>query len=277
MNFSKTSDKDLIRSLVNVQVEIKLIRKRIHNMESVIKGLSNNLQRAKSLQKIKNLSGDILGKGRSIKKSEIKISLLKKKGKPYLDELEKRLQGNHFSHQKRISLLKSLNKELRQTDLILRGYQNLEISFSEVEEYKDENLRKEIDLFICHATEDKDDFVRPLASTLIGLGINVWYDEYSLKVGDSLRSSIDEGLSQSRYGLVIFSSFFFSKNWPQYELNGLITKEMSGQNKVILPIWHKITMNDVKKNSPSLADKVALNTALMTIEEIAARIAIAVK
>jgi hypothetical protein len=49
-------------------------------------------------------------------------------------------------------------------------------------------------LFISHASEDKEDFVRPLAETLQQLGVKVWYDEFTLKVGDSLRRKIDSGL-----------------------------------------------------------------------------------
>jgi len=61
------------------------------------------------------------------------------------------------------------------------------------------------DLFISHASEDKDDVARPLADKFIELGLKVWYDEYTLTVGDSLRRSIDRGLAGCRYGLVILS------------------------------------------------------------------------
>lgn len=124
------------------------------------------------------------------------------------------------------------------------------------------------DVFISHASEDKDDFVRQLADALTACGLRVWYDEFVLKVGDSLRRSIDRGLSDSRYGIVVLSSAFFAKNWPQYELDGLVTKEMSSGDKVILPIWHKVSKDEVSGYSPTLADKVALNTGLLALTEI---------
>ena len=62
------------------------------------------------------------------------------------------------------------------------------------------------DIFISHASEDKNDFVRPLAEALRRHRVEVWYDEFSLKAGDSLRRSIDKGLTKSRYGVGIFSS-----------------------------------------------------------------------
>ena len=92
-----------------------------------------------------------------------------------------------------------------------------------------------------------------------------------MRVGDSLRRSIDNGLRNSRYGIVILSKAFFSKEWPQMELDGLFAKEVNGE-KVILPIWHKISKNEVLKYSPVISDMLALNTASFTIEEIAIEI-----
>lgn len=127
---------------------------------------------------------------------------------------------------------------------------------------------KEHDVFISHASEDKESFVRALAEGLRARGVNVWYDEFELRVGDSLRRSIDRGLANSRFGIVVLSSAFFAKNWPQYELDGLVTKEMSGNGKVILPIWHKVSKDEVAGYSPTLADKVALNTGIQSLDEI---------
>ena len=49
------------------------------------------------------------------------------------------------------------------------------------------------DVFISHASEDKDTVVRPLANALLQRGLKVWYDEFELKIGDSLRRKIDKG------------------------------------------------------------------------------------
>lgn len=131
---------------------------------------------------------------------------------------------------------------------------------------------KVYDAFISHAFEDKEEIVRSLAEALQERGVSVWYDEFELKVGDSLRRSIDKGLIKSRFGIVVLSPAFFAKNWTQYELDGLVAKEMVG-GKVILPIWHKISKDEVMSYSPSLADKLALSTSLYTIEELADHLA----
>lgn len=124
------------------------------------------------------------------------------------------------------------------------------------------------DAFISHASEDKDALVRPLAEKLKEMGFHIWYDEFELRVGDSLRESIDKGLAVSAYGIVVLSEAFFAKNWPQYELNGLVAREIEGE-KVILPVWHNITKQHVLKYSPPLADKIALVSPDKTIDEIA--------
>jgi hypothetical protein len=124
------------------------------------------------------------------------------------------------------------------------------------------------DLFISHAYEDKAEVVQPLATVLRKLGVRVWYDEFTLRVGDSLSRSIDEGLRESRFGLVVLSPSFFAKGWPQHELSGLWSREI-GQEKVILPLWHRITKEEVLAQSPTLVDKLALNTADKTIDHIA--------
>lgn len=116
------------------------------------------------------------------------------------------------------------------------------------------------DVFICHASEDKDSFVRPLAKELRKAHLEVWYDEFSLNVGDSLRESIDKGLAKSRYGIVVLSPAFFIKKWPQRELNGLVAREMSESNSVILPIWHNISIKEILKYSPPLADRKAVES-----------------
>jgi hypothetical protein len=128
------------------------------------------------------------------------------------------------------------------------------------------------DVFISHASEDKDSIVRSLASELLAHGLKVWYDEFTLRIGDSLRQKIDKGLAKSRVGIVVLSPSFVAKGWTNYELDGIITRTISGE-QILLPIWHNITKQEVIDFSPSLADKVARSTATHTVQEIAAEIA----
>ena len=128
------------------------------------------------------------------------------------------------------------------------------------------------DVFISHASEDKDAVAEPLADILRAKGLRVWLDKTELRIGDSLRRKIDYGLAHSTFGVVILSKSFFAKGWPQYELDGIIGMAVNGEQRM-LPIWHEISRDEIAKQSPSLVDKIARNTAVSTVAEIAAEIA----
>ena len=102
---------------------------------------------------------------------------------------------------------------------------------------------------------------RPLAELLEKEGVRVWLDATELCLGDSLRRKIDDGLARSRYGVVVLSPAFFSKEWPQNELNGLFALE-STRSKVILPVWHQVDQVVIARYSPLLADRLGISTAL---------------
>ena len=128
------------------------------------------------------------------------------------------------------------------------------------------------DVFIAHAKEDASEVAEPLVEALIANGLDVWYDDLELKIGDSLRRLIDRGISRSRFAVVVLSPAFMQKGWTNYELDGIITQSNAG-GQVVLPIWHDVTKQKVIDFSPSLADKVARSTSVHTVAEIADEIA----
>ena len=134
--------------------------------------------------------------------------------------------------------------------------------------YQQAHTEEEYDVFISHASEDKESFADALCKELQEAGIKVWYDTLSIAWGDSLRAKIDNGLKKSKYGIVIISRDYIKKGWTQYELDGLFQREMTG-GKTILPIWHNITKQEVEEFSHTLAGRKALNSSSMTPAEIA--------
>jgi len=149
--------------------------------------------------------------------------------------------------------------------------------FEKVKEVVQKSSRRstsdiDYDIFVSHASEDKKGFVRPLVSALSARNIKIWYDEFEIKIGMSLRRSIDRGLSKSKFGVVVLSHSFFKKKWPQYEMDGLVQKDMKYE-RVILPIWYGVSHDDVMGYSPSLADKLAIDSQYLTIDEIADELA----
>lgn len=124
------------------------------------------------------------------------------------------------------------------------------------------------DVFISHASEDKEAFVDGLVNDLEKRNIKVWYDQNGIKWGDSIRSKIDEGLRNSRFGIIVISKTYLKKYWTNYEFDALLNRECEGM-KIVLPIWYEVSKQDVMNYSPSLAGRMALNTNSFTTEEIA--------
>jgi len=178
------------------------------------------------------------------------------------------MQGLRGTVRSSVKMLPNALPTLRQPDL--STVPSLVQDKQSAPEYEEDY--KVYDVFISHASEDKDEVVRPLAIALKSEGLSVWYDEFELKIGDSLRRKIDKGLANSRFGIVVLSKEFIRKGWTNYELDGIITKSVTGE-QIVLPIWHNITKKEVIEFSPSLADKLARNTSSYTVEEIAKEIA----
>lgn len=123
------------------------------------------------------------------------------------------------------------------------------------------------DFFISHASADKEDFVDGLVSRAQDAGLNVWYDSSALIWGDSIRQKIDDGLRRSYFGVVVLSPHFFERPWTQYELDAIVQRDLSGSGR-LLPIWHRLSQDDVVKSAPSLAGRLALPTSTYSTEQI---------
>lgn len=126
---------------------------------------------------------------------------------------------------------------------------------------------KEYDIFISYASEDTE-YVDSLIDELENSDISIWRDKSSIGWGQSIRQSIDNGLAKSKFGVVILSSPYIKKYWTNYELSGILNKESSTGRQMILPIWHNITKDEVDAKSPSLADRLALDSRINSTNEI---------
>ena len=127
------------------------------------------------------------------------------------------------------------------------------------------------DVFLSHASEDKDDIARPLALALRRRGLRVWYDEFELRIGDNLIAKLNAGINSSRFGILVLSHDFFGKNWTEYELNTLESLAVT-EEYILFPIWHNISVEELRAYRASLANIFARSTANHTIEEIATEI-----
>lgn len=182
----------------------------------------------------------------------------KKMQKAQLDEekkKDKRMKSMQVSYENRV---KELTNQLSVKPIIP------EIIHTYVE------YNEEYDVFVSHAWEDKEGFVDEFVAELEKLDIKVWYDKQRIKWGDSMRARIDDGLKKSKFGIAVISPDYIAdgKYWTKAELDGLFQLE-SVNGKMLLPIWHNITKQQVMNYSPIIASKLAMTTASMTADEIA--------
>jgi len=133
-------------------------------------------------------------------------------------------------------------------------------------------LEPEYAVFLSHASEDKETIARPLKEALEARRVSVWFDEIKIKLGQSIRAEIEKGITHARFGVVILSPDFFAKQWTRAELDALFSRKMASGENLILPIWHRVTKDEVLAQSPLLAGVLASNTSLHTVENIADQI-----
>ncbi len=126
--------------------------------------------------------------------------------------------------------------------------------------------------FISHDHRNKADIARPLSIELSKIMCPVWFDEFSLRVGDSLRESIEKGLKECKKCVLILTrEFLTNEGWTKKEFNSVFTREILEKKNVILPVWHKVTASQVYEYSPTLADRVGVDWSL-GVEEVSRRL-----
>ena len=117
--------------------------------------------------------------------------------------------------------------------------------------------------FISHDSRDKDAIARSLAADLQKALCTVWYDEFSLIPGQSLRGSIERGLKECRKCILILSPNFLSNGgWTKAEFDSIFTREILEKSNIIIPVWHNISKEQVYEYSPRLLDKVGIPSSL---------------
>lgn len=115
--------------------------------------------------------------------------------------------------------------------------------------------------FMSHDSRDKEEVARPLVHELGHLLCPVWYDEFSLKVGDSLTESIDRGIREASKCVVVLSpNFLENPGWSNAEFKSIMNRHIK-EGAVILPVWHQVTRDDVYNYSSFLVDIFGSNTS----------------
>lgn len=93
-------------------------------------------------------------------------------------------------------------------------------------------------VFLSHTSVDKP-FVEKLANDLRRIGVNVWFDKWEIKVGESLTWKIEQGIRGNEYLIIVLSPEAISSEWVKSELGAAWAKQMQQKKVVVLPILHR--------------------------------------
>ncbi len=131
--------------------------------------------------------------------------------------------------------------------------------------------------FISHDSGDKESIARPIALNLQRKLCPVWYDEFSLKLGDNLRQSIEKGLKEcSKCVLILSPNFFANNGWGKKEFESIFTREILEEAQLVLPIWCGVTKHEVYEYSPSLLNVKGVDWNALGEDEVCRQIYLAV-
>ena len=154
-------------------------------------------------------------------------------------------------------------------DLTYEGMHYFDEKSDAIPEKVEIKPRKMYDVFLSHASKDKISYVEELKQTLDLLGIDVFYDKDTIEWGDKWKEKIYEGLEKSEFAIIVISEHFFGREWTEEELKSLLERQNAEGQKLILPIVHNITTDQLKEKYPAVADIQAIESRDNSYEKIA--------
>ena len=138
----------------------------------------------------------------------------------------------------------------------------------EVPKYQAKTL-PEYDVFISHANKDKEDLIEELYQSLNALGVKIFYDKESLEWGDNWKDRILKGTKKAEFAIIVISENFFDREWTERELAEFLNRQNRNGQKLILPILHNITAEQLKEKYPLVADIQAIDSSKYSCDQIA--------
>ena len=179
---------------------------------------------------------------------------------PLYSSMESLLFHRNFSR-----LVASLTSISKDRDFIdkMNGVEKVEVP-----KYQAKSL-PEYDVFISHANKDKEGLIDELYESLNRLGIKIFYDKKSLEWGDKWKNRILDGTKKAEFAIIVISENFFDREWTERELSEFLNRQNRNGQKLILPIVHNITMQQLQEKYPNVADIQAIDSSKYNCDQIA--------
>lgn len=170
------------------------------------------------------------------------------------------------------TVIKSMETQVSTNEDYLNSYSEMSKQLNQLSmDIKHSVQEKELiefDVFLSHSSLDKDVFVSELSEKLSNKGLKVFEDVKVFKIGQSQTDMMNMGILNSRFVIVFLSPNFIKSGWSDYEFKSFLNREINEKRVIILPIWHDVSVDEVRQYNPYLVDKFALNTQKFSLDEI---------
>lgn len=233
-------------------------------MSEFEKRLMALLERAKSLSTPNRMKTDSKGQEQNLQANiwmdDVRIFRSKYLSEhPLYSEMESLLFHRDFKR-----LVASLTSISNDADFIdkMNGVEKVEVP-----KYQAKTL-PEYDVFISHANQDKEELIEELYQSLQKLGISIFYDKESLEWGDNWKERILNGTKKAEFAIIVISENFFDREWTERELSEFLNRQNRNGQKLILPIIHNITTDQLKAKYPNVADIQAIDSKKYNCDQI---------
>ena len=234
-------------------------------MSEFEKKLADLLERANSLSKPNRMKTDSQGKEQTLQ-ANIWMDDVQTFYSTYLQShpLSSRIDTLLFQRKfdELVAALTSISKDEAFIDK-MNGVEKVEVP-----KYQAKTL-PEYDVFISHANKDKEDLIEELYQSLQKLGISIFYDKESLEWGDNWKEQILNGTKKAEFAIIVISENFFDREWTERELSEFLNRQNRNGQKLILPIVHNITMQQLQEKYPNVADIQAIDSSKYNCDQIA--------
>src|SRR5699024_4433522 len=185
-------------------------------------------------------------------------------------KIEKEQAKTLYKLEKTISNSKKDNQNL--ITHLLSNSDQLNALSEQVKQSANKKELIEYDVFLSHSNLDKEEYVSELSDKLTNKGLKVFEDEKIFEIGQSQTQMMNMGILNSRFVVVFLSRNFIESGWSKYEFISFLNREINEKNIIILPIWHDISIEEVREYNPYLVDKHALSTSKFSIDEMVGKI-----
>ncbi|MGE7811746.1 TIR domain-containing protein [Lysinibacillus capsici] len=267
MGINETNLKRLTEKDIQLQKKLTDARKRRDlKADKLIKLLNKRNKTKMDIQKIGQYNKDLLKQDKDLTSLVEQIRKNTESMNRYKDRLAKE-QEKQFR-----TMLKSMETQASTNVEYLNSYTEMSKKLNELSlDIKHSVKVKEIieyDVFLSHSSLDKDIFVSEFSEKLSKKGLKVFEDVKVFKIGQSQTDMMNMGILNSRFVVIFLSKNFIESGWSQYEFKSFLNREINEKRVIILPIWHEVSVDEVRQYNPYIVDKYAFNTSKQTLDEM---------